>query len=1129
MSCVQFILGRAGAGKTYWCVQRAAAALRQASNQPLVLLVPEQATYQMERAVLSEPHIEGFSRLKILSFQRLGFWLKRHQPLKHALEPLGKTLVVQRCLLQMAEQLHLLKPSEHRLGLAARLTDLIEQLADADVSAEQLHQAAATLLAKTPSDPAARKWQDLALIFKAYQQFFEDPAAPLNPCRYLADAKAAIRQADFLKEAILWVDGFAGFTAQEKAALLEMLRCCQQAYIALCLDPQRIDLNNTDIDQLDPSSPFYPTERTYCDLLACFQKCQFTVLPPVQLTEPRRFAVPALRWLEQNLFSAEISPFRADGAVQLVVCVNPQQEVEYAAQEILQKVKREHYRWRQIAVVASQPTVYTPYIESVFRRLDIPYFIDTPTGARQHPLLEAISSALTAAQTFQTSEIICLAKTGLLRILPWHIEQLEQYVLKYGVEGRDWTEPQQWSFSAHRQENQRAQRLRQKILAVLRRLHLPLFANPQPMTAVEFIQTVWDFLDYIKATKTLDRWLAQAPTDPLGHRQVFEQVVSLLDLMAQVFGSFRQSAAMWAEILRSAASEIVIKRIPPALDQILVGTLERSRHPDIRMLIILGGCQKWFPAPLALSEMFSKTDRLAIAGCGINMPEPIADQLNQRTYLAYIAFTRPSERLLLTVPKNDLEDAPLMPSPWVERLMALFDDVKLTAASPPASLWDCLHPSQLACQLAQAVNPDQPDADKAAQAAFVLQATEGTDWPALAAALQPVRYAMVYDNQPTLAADAAEPMRRWKRFSATSLATFAHCPFQFFAKYVLNLRPTGPLRLEPVDIGDFYHQVLQTLFSQLRQRQLSWSTADSALLDELFENCCQHILQRQVNLKNVLRHSLHIGYLLDSAKVHLRRFINALGELERAGPLRQALAEYPFEIKLGEIVLTGRIDRLDVAVSAADNNADRRIGFIFDFKRAPKKCNWTALTYGLDLQLLVYLLAADGLPAELKLCQIGGAFYLPLEQRAQPLSLADWSTASNAKFAYKTKGIFCADFIHLLVNEPPRGANPYYDFYVKQDGNPTGNYHYTSILTRADFQALLAYGRQLICQLAEQVHRGHIDVAPYKTISEKACDHCDYKPLCRFDWQINRYRHLQNVDKTQAIALFRQDRSLEAD
>src|SRR5436305_1010910 len=66
------LTGPAGSGKTYRCLFEIAEHLRKsATGAPLILVAPRQATYQLERQILSLPGVHGFTRLYILSFQRL--------------------------------------------------------------------------------------------------------------------------------------------------------------------------------------------------------------------------------------------------------------------------------------------------------------------------------------------------------------------------------------------------------------------------------------------------------------------------------------------------------------------------------------------------------------------------------------------------------------------------------------------------------------------------------------------------------------------------------------------------------------------------------------------------------------------------------------------------------------------------------------------------------------------------------------------------------------------------------------------------------------------------------------------------------------------------------------------------
>ena len=68
----RFLLGPAGSGKTFRCLAEIGAELKSSpEGLPLVLLAPKQATFQLERQLLAGPDLPGYTRLQILSFERL--------------------------------------------------------------------------------------------------------------------------------------------------------------------------------------------------------------------------------------------------------------------------------------------------------------------------------------------------------------------------------------------------------------------------------------------------------------------------------------------------------------------------------------------------------------------------------------------------------------------------------------------------------------------------------------------------------------------------------------------------------------------------------------------------------------------------------------------------------------------------------------------------------------------------------------------------------------------------------------------------------------------------------------------------------------------------------------------------
>ena len=72
----RLLLGPAGSGKTFRCLAEIREALSgEPEGPPLVLVAPKQTTWQLERQLLADSSLEGYTRLQILSFERLAYFV----------------------------------------------------------------------------------------------------------------------------------------------------------------------------------------------------------------------------------------------------------------------------------------------------------------------------------------------------------------------------------------------------------------------------------------------------------------------------------------------------------------------------------------------------------------------------------------------------------------------------------------------------------------------------------------------------------------------------------------------------------------------------------------------------------------------------------------------------------------------------------------------------------------------------------------------------------------------------------------------------------------------------------------------------------------------------------------------
>jgi ATP-dependent helicase/nuclease subunit B len=362
--------------------------------------------------------------------------------------------------------------------------------------------------------------------------------------------------------------------------------------------------------------------------------------------------------------------------------------------------------------------------------------------------------------------------------------------------------------------------------------------------------------------------------------------------------------------------------------------------------------------------------------------------------------------------------------------------------------------------------------------------------------------------------------------SASRLSTFAACPYRHFARYVLDLKKRDEFKLEPLDLGDFYHRVLDGFLKRTVAEKIHFETVQPGTLTKILNDVIENLCREDAFISKFRAHSPHNAFVINNAVEYLQDCVLAISQMISAGSFRPGLSEISFGQPksagptIGEFAVTlsdgrrlslnGRIDRLDIA-----QIDDRKVALVFDYKkRSESSFSWAEFFYGLDIQLAIYMLAVRN-AAQKVAADIAGAFYLPIEVSptdTSPGELAD----SRSKFTRKARGIFNGQYARSLDPTASKDSR-FYNFYVTKNGEPYGKYNWLGALTPADFDGFLALCSRKIAELAGQIVSGKITAMPYRLGTVSPCSQCEYKAVCRFDWQINNYNLLTSVNKQQVL------------
>jgi ATP-dependent helicase/nuclease subunit B len=225
------------------------------------------------------------------------------------------------------------------------------------------------------------------------------------------------------------------------------------------------------------------------------------------------------------------------------------------------------------------------------------------------------------------------------------------------------------------------------------------------------------------------------------------------------------------------------------------------------------------------------------------------------------------------------------------------------------------------------------------------------------------------------------------------------------------------------------------------------------------------------------------------------------------------------------LLLRGRIDRVDLC---RDESSAEAFAVVVDYKSSPKKLDALKIGHGLQLQLLAYLSvlcqrrgdvqtwAGNPLPTELTAAlrdtalRPAGVFYVALHGAASVTGgrgeiLGEDEAGRRA--TYQHAGRFDLAQLPRLDRRPGGQASGQFRYALNRDGSLSRRGG--DALPAGEFSGLLAQVEASLRQLGDAVFAGDVRVAPVRlSASERACDRCDYRAICRFDPWTQPYRTL---------------------
>jgi ATP-dependent helicase/nuclease subunit B len=585
-----------------------------------------------------------------------------------------------------------------------------------------------------------------------------------------------------------------------------------------------------------------------------------------------------------------------------------------------------------------------------------------------------------------------------------------------------------------------------------------------------------------------------------------------LDNLALAFPREPQALRDWLPILEAGLASLTIGVIPPALDEVLIGAIDRVRNPALKFALVLGVNESVFPAAPPAPLIFTSSDCDDLERQNVSFGASRFDQISRERYLGYIACTRANEKLALAFSRQSPDGRTLNPSPFIAQVQRIFP--QLAIEEFPAGLgWrEAEHAKELAAPLETIKNSK-----------FKIQNWERLlELPAVKSLAENLEALREPDEKENLSPRVAEKLYGpVLKSSVSRLEEFAQCPFKFFLRSGLHANERKVFELDARERGNFQHDVLKEFHRQITVLEgRRWSELEPV---EARERIGQIAAAQMEHFRDGLfRDSAETVFAARSLTATLEDFVEVIvGWMRDQYEFDPAAAELGFggkddraaawEIDLGDghkVALRGRIDRVDLW---RDKTSDTALAVVTDYKSGDRKLDSLLVQNGIQLQLLAYLGALRHWqnPREFfgaEKITAAGAFYVNLRgefkgggSRAEVLG-----DAKVKKMAYRHNGRFEAGALDKLDRAQTMDQ---FNYRLTNAGKLHANS--TEALPRVEFDALLDGVEAQLSAMGGRIFSGEAKVDPYRKGTQTPCEYCDYRAACRIDPWTHQWRVLR--------------------
>lgn len=1108
---LRLVYGRSGTGKTQFLLDEIKNKVNE--NKKIYIIVPEQFSFSMEQRLLNTISKESVINAEVLTLSRMGTRVISEvgNGNKNKLSKIGKAMLVYSCIENLKNDLEFLKDSNKNLDLAL---NSITEFRKHSITNENIKE----VIDKTDDKYLKLKLNDIDMILKKYNEKVSTSFIDESDILDLLAQK--LEYTDMFNDTLIYIDEFMGFTIQEYKILEKLMKVCSMVTITVCADEINYDL-------IDISDIFYFNKQTANKLIAIARENNFKIEKSIKLEDNKRIKSEELKFLEQNLYENKSNIYlKKCEDVNIFIAKNPYSEIEHIASTILDLVRDNNARYRDIGIISNNIEQYSFNMKAIFKEYNIPIFIDEKKDVNSNILMIYIISLMNIIiKNWSYEAVFSFLKTGLVDIEEIDIYELENYALKWGIKNSKWYN-RDFNYEEKNDLQDRVNKSRKKIVELVVEFKNILYNSKK---VKDIAKGLVNFINknnvslkiYNIANRLEEKGLYELSSEYKNSLKIFYDV---LDELFTIFDEEEITFDKFNNLLQIGISKSEFGIIPATLDQVVFGDIDRTRIGDVKYLFILGMNDGAVPSIVKSEGFLNDTDRQFLKENGLDVAKGTVEQLYENQFNLYKIFSNAREKLYLSYPISDKDGKTLRHSVLITKMKNIFRNIrqssdvinkKFKIALKNSTFDDAISKYKIYLDTGE-IEDEWLD---------VLNWYYINDNERFMKVIKALEYTNKTSN---ISRENVENLYgNTMKTSISKLEQYRKCPFSFYLKYGLKIKEQEEFKIRTIDTGSFMHEVIDTFFKFLQEKNINIDMLSEEKLKEIIYDIIQEKLSMSKNYiftstpKYVILTERLSKVVYESITYLVKQLKDSKFEVyETEIEFKDSSKYKPIVINLSDnkkVELTGKIDRVDVA-----KIGDEKYVRIIDYKSSIKDLDLNQVVAGLQIQLISYLSTIT----ENENLQPAGVLYFNLIDSIikNSKNISDEEVKEKIRKMYKMKGLIVADIdiVRAMDLKLEKGFSDTIPVYLDKEGNVSKSR--SSVITKEDFENLQRYSKKLIKEISLEIMNGGIDKRPFYMNKKTGCDYCEYKSICGFDVNNgDKFNYISSFDKNYVLDIIKEE------